>query len=160
MKLRITEAKLKEMDELTPLGKTDIGDLWDMRQDWVEMKKAVERLSARLDAEIKFHENTCFKYYAERSDLREENERLEQRIKDLEKSRNKWRQDEKELNIINAELNGEVVGYIEENDRLREENERLRTALKVIDIHIRSTHNPIPYIIHDLKEVLYKEGTE
>ena len=44
MKLRITEAKLKEMDELTPLGKTDLGDLWDMRQDWVEMKKEVDRL--------------------------------------------------------------------------------------------------------------------
>lgn len=55
MKLRITEAKLKEMDELTPLGKTDIGDLWDMRQDWVDMKNEVDRLreeNKRLESQL------------------------------------------------------------------------------------------------------------
>ena len=52
----------------------------DMVVELLESEQAawqeVDRLSDRLDAEIKFHENTCIKYYAERSDLREEKERL------------------------------------------------------------------------------------
>jgi hypothetical protein len=56
-------------------------------------------------------------------------------------------------------LTNSLMGQDVEIERLQEEDNIYRKALQEIDIHIRSTNDPIPYIIQTLKETLpeYKE---
>ncbi|MGF7045752.1 hypothetical protein J2T13_000212 [Paenibacillus sp. DS2015] len=59
----------------------------------------------------------CF-YCEEYAPVVAENERLR-------KERDRWRSDAKEANLLVAEMNGECVGYMEENERLRSALERM-----------------------------------